>query len=406
MADPTHRDLPQTGTALTVAATPDQESPAIEPPVIWLLGKVQTGKSSIVQGLTGADRAEVGAGFRACTRTAALFPFPQDQPVVQFLDTRGLGEVQYDPADDLAFAMARAQLVCCVVKAMDSDLSAVLSVLRTIRDQHPDWPVIVAQTTLHEGYLPGQAHVMPYPYTANAIPSPIASPATMPTAVQRALDRQRQLFASLPGRAPIVFVPIDFTQAGDGYEPRHYGLSALLDAIEHTAPIGLAASLREASKAAAQPAAQAKRLQLHRNIQRHAMAAAAVDVVPFAGLIGVPGIQAALLRTLALDYDVTWDRRAMSEFAGALGIGTLAWLASGFGLRQLVKLVPVYGQTVGAAAAAASSYASTYALGQAALAYLDWRLDGETGDNKVVETYRRALSEALAIARKRDQAPS
>ena len=34
--------------------------------------------------------------------------------------------------------------------------------------------------------------------------------------------------------------------------------------------------------------------------------------------------------------------------------------------RQLVKLIPVYGQTAGAAAAAAASFAATYALGKAA----------------------------------------
>src|ERR1700755_269500 len=59
-------------------------------PVVWLLGKVPSGKSSIAGALTGAASAEIGEGYKACTRTAALFDFPADAPVIRFLDTRGL----------------------------------------------------------------------------------------------------------------------------------------------------------------------------------------------------------------------------------------------------------------------------------------------------------------------------
>ena len=71
-------------------------------PVFWLLGKSQSGKTSIVRALTGSDRAEIGNGFRPCTRRAELFAFPSESKAfVRFLDTRGLGEVAYDPAEDL-----------------------------------------------------------------------------------------------------------------------------------------------------------------------------------------------------------------------------------------------------------------------------------------------------------------
>ena len=67
-------------------------------PVIWLLGKTQSGKTSIIQALTGHPRAEIGNGFQPCTRTSSLFSFPGEQtPIVHFLDTRGLGEICYDP---------------------------------------------------------------------------------------------------------------------------------------------------------------------------------------------------------------------------------------------------------------------------------------------------------------------
>jgi ribosome-interacting GTPase 1 len=37
-------------------------------PVVWLVGRVQAGKSSIIQALTGCDEAEIGNGFKACSR--------------------------------------------------------------------------------------------------------------------------------------------------------------------------------------------------------------------------------------------------------------------------------------------------------------------------------------------------
>ena len=39
-------------------------------PIVWLVGKVQSGKTSIIRALTQASDAEIGSGFRACTRTA------------------------------------------------------------------------------------------------------------------------------------------------------------------------------------------------------------------------------------------------------------------------------------------------------------------------------------------------
>src|SRR5690606_21717936 len=65
-------------------------------PLVWMLGKVQSGKSSIIQALTGSTAAEIGDGFRACTRTSQVFDFPSDVPIIRFLDTRGLGEIQYE----------------------------------------------------------------------------------------------------------------------------------------------------------------------------------------------------------------------------------------------------------------------------------------------------------------------
>ena len=70
-------------------------------PVIWMLGKTGAGKSSIVQQLTGHSRAKIGKGFMPCTHDSSYFDYPQERPILRFLDTRGLGDVDYEVDADL-----------------------------------------------------------------------------------------------------------------------------------------------------------------------------------------------------------------------------------------------------------------------------------------------------------------
>ena len=108
-----------------------------------------------------------------------------------------------------------------------------------------------------------------------------------------------------------------------------------------------------------------------------------------------------MLHQLARLHGVQWQKRDYAEFAGALGAGTLIRTASSFGIRQLVKLIPVYGQTAGAAAAAAASFAATYALGKAASFYIARRRQGVTAA-EVSGVYREALREAFRKAKERN----
>src|SRR5690606_17943128 len=170
-------------------------------PVVWLLGKVQSGKTSIVHAITRHPDAEIGQGFRPCTRTARVFDFPQDVPVIRFLDSSGLGETGYDPTDDIAELESRAHVVLAVVRAMDARQNEILRVLRAARERHPDWAVVVAQTWLHEGYPDGADHP---PYAALASAPELAD-------LRRALERQAAEFRALPGTGAIYTVPIDFT---------------------------------------------------------------------------------------------------------------------------------------------------------------------------------------------------
>ena len=48
-------------------------------PVFWLYGKSQSGKTSLIKFLTGADEAEIGHGFKPCTRFSRKYLFPTAQ---------------------------------------------------------------------------------------------------------------------------------------------------------------------------------------------------------------------------------------------------------------------------------------------------------------------------------------
>ena len=107
--------------------------------------------------MTGSSRAEIGGGFRPCTRTAQMYSFPnEDECFLRFLDTRGLGEAGQDAAAEIPKLEAEADLIMVVVKAMDHAQQHVLDILRGVAARHPDWPILVLQTALHEGYPAGR----------------------------------------------------------------------------------------------------------------------------------------------------------------------------------------------------------------------------------------------------------
>jgi len=368
-------------------------------PVIWLLGKVQSGKSSIIHALTRGADAAIGDGISACTKTARAFDFPSDAPVIRFLDTRGVGEANYDPAEDLALAAERAHCIIAVMRAMDAHQQSVLEVLKDVRRKKPDWPIIVAQTHLHEGYEAGRSHILPYPYqiaTPDTLSSTSDSP-TIPDDLRRALAYQRSQLNELPGTGSLSVVPIDFTQPADGFDPQHYGLAELEHVVKQVAPDALSMALREAQQAEEHGARGAH----HALISSHAAAASAADLIPVAAVVAVPGVQANLLRKLANAYGLNWTRRLALEFAAALGLGLAARYAAAFGIRQLTKLIPVYGQTAGAAAAAATSFATTFALGKAALYFLANRKRGDVDTSEVKAVWSDALTEAFSLAKLR-----
>ena len=356
-------------------------------PVVWLLGKTGAGKTAIVAGLTGDPYAEVGEGFEPCTRTAAFYDMPPEVPLLRFLDTRGIGEADYDPANDIAWCEGHSHLLLVVIQVADPVQNTVLSVLRQARRRHPDWPVVVAQTGLHRLYPFGAGHPKPYPYTGGLEDE---THAALPHSLRQALAYQRRWFDGLPGPPPR-FVPIDFTVPEDGFPPPDYGIEMFWLALQEAGPRAFEA-LHLARADAESDRIRAKARPLIYGYGAAAAGAGAVPV-PLIGVGGLAGILAIMLRALAIRYGVAWTPSAFAKFNGAVGGGALVWWALRYGFRELLKLIPFFGGAAAGALNAAAAFGVTVGIGEAACVWLAFRRRGLMApDNEV----RRAFADGLA----------
>ena len=145
-------------------------------------------------------------------------------------------------AEDLAICEEQAHVVVVPIRVLDQQQEAILDVVRAIRRRHPEWPIIVVQTALHEGYLMGAGHVLPYPFKERD-PAAIAA-AGVSLDLIRSMMRQRSLFEGVPGNGAIAFVPVDFTLAGDGWEPADYGYDAFIETLQNVAPAAVVTGCR------------------------------------------------------------------------------------------------------------------------------------------------------------------
>jgi len=307
-------------------------------PVLWMLGKTGAGKSSIVERLSGDERAVIGNGFEPCTATSMFYDHPAESPVMRFLDTRGLGEAHYDPSEDLSFCSSASHALLLVTRIDEPEQSALTEAIDSLGSAADGLVMLHVITALR------------------AIEDPINR--------QRAIEFNSQQIRDALGRT-IPVVEIDFREPDEGYEESALGLDNLKHAILELVP-DLSSALSDFQASDVEQVA----FQMHRReILGYASAAAAIDVLPAVGLIGVPGIQGKMLHSLALRYGLEWDKGIVSEFLTALGTTFLYRYAVSLMSRQAAKLIPVYGQSAGAAAAATISFASTYALGRVACLY-------------------------------------
>ncbi len=376
---------------------PEREGPALHRsleslrhhtpvPVFWLFGKTQSGKTSIIKFLTGADDAEIGEGFRPCTRTSRIYQFPEPEaPLISFLDTRGLDEPGYDASEDIARFNHTAHLVLVTVRLLDHALENLIAQLRRVRAARPGRPVVLAVTTLHEAY-PQQQHP-PYAYAAGSN----GEHPDIPENVRRSLEEQLRRFAGLVDAV----VPIDLTKPEEGYHEPNYGGEQLKQVLLERLPEAYRQTLLTLDLATREFRDQHTHAAMPIIAGYSALATTAGALpIPWFDLLILPGIQSQMIAHLARRLGRPLDGRRFAELATSLGMGLLARQA----LREVTKLIPYVGSVAGAALAGAS----TYALGQVYLYYDRSVLQGHIPDaEELRRVYREQLTQAEGLWKKR-----
>lgn len=328
-------------------------------PVFWLFGKTGSGKTSIIKYLTGAEHAQIGNGFRPETRASFKYLFPSaENPLLEFLDTRGLGEIGYDPAEDIAHFEQSTHLMIVTARVMDHALEPVIEPLRKIRKAKPDRPVVLALTTLHQAY-PQQQHLSPDPFDEGGDPDAI------PEDLKRSLDRQREQFDGLVD----AIVPIDFTQPIEGFEETNFGGERLKRALIERLPEAYRQTFLTLTDVMDSLRTLHERRAMPYILSASTMAATAAAVpLPWIDIPVVAGIQSELIRRLATMYGQRFNAQQFMRVAGAVG-GRLVIRQA---VRASLKVIPGVGQ----AANAALAFAATYALGEACCWYYGEYLAG------------------------------
>ncbi len=354
-------------------------------PVFWLFGKTGSGKSTIVRFITGSTQAEIGNGFQPQTKTSFRYDFPSSsQPLVRFLDTRGLGESGYDPKEDIESFDSSTHVVIVVVRVMDHALAEIIEPLRKIRAARPSRPIVLVLTCLHEAY-PFEQHSNPDPF--DVIRESKTEEPTTPTeekvdldrnesgrrssslavhpGLQRSLREQEERFSGLVDR----IVPIDLTPPEEGFEQPNFGGARLEEALIELLPAAyrqalihlddVRNSLRDLTAKQAMP-----------TILTYSSLAAtsAASPLPWVDIPLVMALQTRLIYLLADLYDQKMNAGLLVKMAGAVG----GRLAVRFAIKAPLKFIPFVGQTANAAMA----FAYTYSLGKACCWYFGEMNDG------------------------------
>jgi uncharacterized protein (DUF697 family) len=348
-------------------------------PVFWLFGKTQSGKTSLVKYLTGADEAEIGQGFQPCTRFSRMYQFPTaEAPLLTFLDTRGLDEPSYDPAEDLAQFNAKAHVVMVTAKALDHAQENILQHLGPIRRAQPARPIMLVLTCLHEAY-PQQQHPQPYPFSGPALDI-----AAAPEPLLRSLLEQRRRFGDLVNAT----VPVDLTRPEDGFEDATYGGDHLRQVLLELLPAAYRQTLLTLEEATRELQDLYARHALPHIVGYSTLAASAGAIpIPWVDLLVLPGIQTRMIYHLAQFYGQPLTGTRFLELAGTLGMGVVMRQAA----REVMKVVPYVGSVVGGVFAGAS----TFALGKAFCYYYSAVHQGHVPK---ADDLRRYYNEQLQLA--------
>lgn len=348
-----------------------------------LIGKPQTGKSSIVRGLTGVSAEIVGQGFRPHTQNTERYFYPSsDLPLLVFTDTVGLGDISQETdtliqelINDLQTENNRARVFILTVKINDFATDTLRQIITKLRQQFPNIPCLLVVTSLHEIYPQAIENHPDYPPDF--------------TELNRAFTEIKENFAGLYNNA----VLIDFTLEEDGYDPVFYGLESLKNNLAELLP-------QAESKAIYQLLDQqfsSKLGNIYRDAGRRYMlpfsiiaATLAAVPLPFATMPVLTALQVSMVGLLGKLYGQTLTPSQAGGIVSTIAGGFLAQAIA----RELIKFIPGFGSVI--AASWAGAY--TWALGEAACVYFGDLMGGNRPDPQKIQN---VMQEAFEGAKER-----
>jgi uncharacterized protein (DUF697 family) len=346
---------------------------------VLLIGKTQTGKSSIVRALTGASAEIIGQGFRPHTAHTQRYAYPTDDlTLLNFIDTVGLGEGLKDPTVVTAELQAllqpltqadsphKAQILVVTLKVTDFATDAVYRLLQDLRRAHPQIPCLGVVTCLHDLY---PADVIDHP-------------SNLPDEVQRSLTAIQTQFQTVCDH----FVCIDFTAEEDGFTPVLYGLDAFVETLAALLPTAEAEVIHQLldQVGVGNQIGNMYRDAGRRYILPFSIMAATLAAVPlpFATMPVLTALQASLVTLLGRLYGQTLSPAQAGGVASTIAGGFAAQVIG----RELVKFIPGLGSVI--AASWAGAY--TWALGEGACVYFGDLMGGKKPDPKRIQQVMQA----------------
>ncbi|MEB3231015.1 MAG: GTPase [Leptolyngbyaceae bacterium] len=376
-----------------------------------LIGKPQSGKSSIVRGLTGVSAEIVGQGFRPHTQHTQRYAYPSsDLPLLIFTDTVGLGEANQDGAAILAELVAglgaeatksngasngeqgklegrknqaanaqidqQVRVLIVTVKINDFAISFLKQIVASLRQRYPAIPCLLVVTCLHEIYPPDIEDHPPYPPGLDQ--------------VNRAFTALQETMAGVCDRA----IMIDFTLEEDGYTPVFYGLETLRDVLADLLPEAEAQTIHQLldmDDGASQQLGLVYRDVGRRYMLAFATIAATLAAVPlpFATMPVLTTLQVSMVGLLGKLYGQTLSPSQAGGIVSAIAGGFLAQAVG----RELIKFIPGLGSVLAASWAAAY----TWALGEGACVYFGELMGGKKPDPAKIQAVMKTAFEEAKI---------
>ena len=332
-------------------------------PTLWLLGKTGAGKSSLIQSFTKDSTIKIGNGFSPCTKTAESYEYPLEKPILRFLDTRGLSESGYDPTADIKVCQSGSHALIIVMKVDEIEQSDIVNALKKIKSIGGIDHLLIVHTNIHSISAEDRKQAINY--------------------------NQAQIEEAWGEK--INSVGVDFSPN----ENTPIGIAELISSASEMLPL-----LNEIIDKEKDTSREEDNFNtLRTEIIWYSGSAGASDLLPGVGFVSVPAIQGKMLHSLANQYGVEWNKQLFMEFIGTLGTGFAIKYSAKFAIREVVKFIPVYGQTIGAGTAAVISSASTYAIGRVACKYLYHKSKGETVSTEdMTRLYEEALRRGKEVA--------